>query len=813
MADLSKLDGPVQHILDGTATLFLGAGVSFLSKNKDGLPLPNGDELKLLLASELKMSAGGHALDKLANHFRKKRGPAPLYDLLQDRLTAVEVDPRFSEFLCADWRRIYTTNYDNAVEKACKQRKARPPYTPADSAAALPDGAVIHLNGYIEKLAPISIDADIRLTDRSYATSTLLQSPPWRNVFANDLRVSRSIVFVGYSLADLDIARILIDEQSLRRKLYFIVAPDADEIDTDALASYGEVFATGVEPLFTLLEAARKTYNPKNRPAGFTSILDLAQRTSARSSVPATLVDNQLIFGEPALAQIISGATVFDKVPYLVPRDDVTQAVSAIIEGHARDLVIAGGLASGKSFAALQAGQQLLQAGYKVYDVADGRRLQADLDKLRRSSDRICLVVDGYRQYIDEIKFYLTQRPTLHTIILTERSASHEIVWSSLSPQLADSSIEVVLDDLSDKEIDGFDALINFAGLYPENVAGRPAVSRAHYVAHDLDRSLYRLLLEIIKSKRVQAEIERLLSPLRHDPDTRDFFTTAFIISALGLPFWINDWQAFYKLKNAREMFRKHADEVGHFVVMDTASIRSRPGVTSLYMLREFIDDDTIAQCLADIYEVAVKNSDDSEFERVRYDLIRYNTVEPLFSDHRKLERIVDYYDEIRSIGDTRNNSDYWLQLGIACTIHRDFERAGEAFAQAYARERARARPNTKKIDNYFARYQIDKAADIGDAQEAFALAQAGVAALLKQIFQADNRHYPFKAGRALTSVASKHFEHWDAAQQKQFLGTCTSLRDKALAWKAHHKGDNVDVDILIKEVNVILKGAQTKLT
>ena len=59
--------------------------------------------------------------------------------------------------------------------------------------------------------------------------------------------------------------------------------------------------------------------------------------------------------------------------------------------------------------------------------------------------------------------------------------------------------------------------------------------------------------------------------------------------------------------------------------------------------------------------------------------------------------------------------------------------------------------------------------------------------------------------------MASRHFEHWDAAQQKQFVGTCTSLRDKALAWKAHHKGDNIDVDILIKEVNVILKGTQAK--
>jgi hypothetical protein len=223
-------------------------------------------------------------------------------------------------------------------------------------------------------------------------------------------------------------------------------------------------------------------------------------------------------------------------------------------------------------------------------------------------------------------------------------------------------------------------------------------------------------------------------------------------------------------------------------------------------MLRNFIDDETIAQCLADIYEVAVNNSADPEFDRARYDLMRYSTVEPLFSDKNKLSRIVRYYDIIRSIGDTRNNPDYWLQLGIACNIHSDFGRAGEAFANAYAREKSRARSNTTKIDNYFARYQIDKAAYVEDAQESFSLVQQGVSTLLKQIFQDDNRHYPFKAGRSLSSVASRQFEQWNEAQKKVFLANCRALRNKALAWRARRKTSHSDVDILIREVDRILK-------
>ncbi len=126
---------------------------------------------------------------------------------------------------------------------------------------------------------------------------------------------------------------------------------------------------------------------------------------------------------------------------------------------------------------------------------------------------------------MDEVRSYARQRPAGHVMALTERSANHEVLWGALRECLHAGSVpEVALDELTDTEISGLEELVNFAGLWPEDLAGKSNLQRRNFVANDLERSLYRLLLEILRSRRVQEEIEALLAPLRSDDDVRRFF-------------------------------------------------------------------------------------------------------------------------------------------------------------------------------------------------------------------------------------------------------------------------------------------------
>ncbi|MDE2244520.1 MAG: hypothetical protein KGK01_19475, partial [Bradyrhizobium sp.] len=77
-------------ILDGSAILFVGAGVSFLSKNAEGVALPNGEKLKTQLHLETGTKKS-FPLEQISNFYVKKLGSAKLYDYLLSALSVHEV--------------------------------------------------------------------------------------------------------------------------------------------------------------------------------------------------------------------------------------------------------------------------------------------------------------------------------------------------------------------------------------------------------------------------------------------------------------------------------------------------------------------------------------------------------------------------------------------------------------------------------------------------------------------------------------------------------------------------------------------------
>jgi hypothetical protein len=127
---VTRLDAipSISHsILDGSAILFVGAGVSFLSKNKNGDTLPNGDKLKEQLHIETK-TRKPFTLEKISSFYVRKLGSAKLYDYLVDTLSVYQVAKELVDFYKLPWRRIYTTNYDNAIEFSRQSTRGRASY-------------------------------------------------------------------------------------------------------------------------------------------------------------------------------------------------------------------------------------------------------------------------------------------------------------------------------------------------------------------------------------------------------------------------------------------------------------------------------------------------------------------------------------------------------------------------------------------------------------------------------------------------------------------------------------------------------------
>lgn len=800
-----ELNDAVRIALDGDAVLFTGAGLSFLSKTTDGKTLPSGNLLKDLLLDQPLGTGSPHTLDRVAGHAVRKRGIEWVFDVLKANLTVTSVDDRLSQLYLLPWRRIYTTNYDHAAETCRKGAHVESSLTLDDEVSQSKAGSIVHLNGSIARVSPASLQAGLALTDISYATSRLMDSD-WFRLFLRDIKTARTIIFAGYSIYDLDIARALIEDDSLSRKVLFFVSPDADEIELGTMAQYGHVIDGGIDVLTNTIKEISSIYKPRTLSRAFVALEEVKASETENPDTNAHKLYQQMVYSRLQQTEYLQGEAVFGSQPYLITRKQDRDAFAAIERGPWRDILYIGEIASGKTASCLVIAKYLISNGHHVYYAKRSASLMDELEILAKSGEKATVIFEDYASLTAEIRDFASRRHQEQRIVLTARSVSHEFISDFVenTPHLG-PVFEVSLNRIDTTDAVEFEALVNFGGFWGDKAGASPD-SRRRMITERLQGSLYKLLLEVIESEKVQSDVTALLAPLRPDRRALKLFMSSFIVNVLGLEFSINDWQTVFEAQWVRRIMRTYADQVKNFLSIKGDTIFPRAGVLSAHILKTFLEDELIRECLVDLYEHAIKGeSTDEDFKSLRFKLTRYGSIEPLFQGVGKAANISRYYDEIRVFGGTENNPDYWLQVGIAASIHDDLPRAGAAFKNAYARERAKKNPNTKKIDNYFSRYEMQVAITETNSGEDFRTFARASEQLKKQMFMETDRHYPYKTGRHYTDIAAKHFDAWTDLQKDEFLKNTQAIRQSAYDWKDRGNEFNVDVEVLIRETSALL--------
>ena len=159
-------------------------------------------------------------------------------------------------------------------------------------------------------------------------------------------------------------------------------------------------------------------------------------------------------------------------------------------------------------------------------------------------------------------------RPQEHRALLTERAVIHDLAedFTENTPSIG-PFFEARLDRIEAEDIAHFESLVNFGGFWGER-AGASEYTRRRFISKTLDGSLYKLLIEIIKSEKVQNEIRKLIDPLTHDRKAMKLFVCSFIVNVLGFRFSINDWQTMFDGQWVRSVMKRYKDQVHHFLVI-----------------------------------------------------------------------------------------------------------------------------------------------------------------------------------------------------------------------------------------------------
>lgn len=805
------LDRVLQDALLGRAVLFLGAGAAHEASNAENDPLPVGNELAAEMCKELKLENHNYNLTTIAGHFKRKKGAHELINFLKRKLTAHTIPSSLTNLISLPWRRIYTTNYDNIIESTIKSSNV---FSINDDTKNIVRGACIHLNGRLSDVSLTSLDHDLVLTDWSYAQSELYSSA-WLNLFSSDVYSAPSILFAGYSMSDLDITRAIVRQSAVAAKCAIVVRDHEDEIVTDTLSSYGKVYPTGMSYLYARLKQQQKL-SPILKPE---LILDSFQDLSAEngqdtSHTPrAERLYQQFIYGRIDEFKIVGNSDE----DITIDRPSVVESLNQSTANGSNALVIHGGLGSGKTIAALLCARELLSKRITPYWATNRRNTEGDIDSIIdfHADSSVAFIFDNYGKFLSEIEYCTKVRRPGDFIILTERTQKHDLNDSYFQRVFSRNFSEINLDKLNYDEIAKLDELLNFCGLW-RDFAGWRAPNRIRHAQETLFSSMSRILLDVVRSKELKERIDKEIDSVLSDKEAARLFVAALAINALQYDFWIRDWQAFFSVSSIQNVLSKHKNSISNFVNLTSSQWTTNSSLLSTELLRNVIGNNIIVDTLCDIFRRAdMMKRHDQEMYYLKRDLMRYANIEQLINEEGKATALKRYYVMIRGIGDTANISDYWLQYGMALSIHGylgesdTLNEAELAFGNAYKREETRANPNTRRIDNYYSRFQLQKAAIMTDSEEAAKVFIDASQKLLRQVFDEEARHYPFKVGRLFTDIAAAHFDQWSVDTKDKFIARCEQMvnhgEDRLRQY--YHK----QIDLMVNDVSTLIESLNNK--
>ncbi len=211
----TELEFICEKLSDRSAVLFIGAGINSGIVNDKGMSFPLGKQLSTRLAEDVlgdpKLEA---TLDEVAEMAKYKIGERELNRYLFELLTSFEPGKAHSLIIQFPWDVIFTTNYDLLLEEAAKHSlsaagKICPIFSDQKDLVDFKEEDILYykLHGSID--IANTAEGKLILTKEDYRYYLEKRRPLFKRL-KSDL-LSRTFIFIGYSLRDQNFREILED--------------------------------------------------------------------------------------------------------------------------------------------------------------------------------------------------------------------------------------------------------------------------------------------------------------------------------------------------------------------------------------------------------------------------------------------------------------------------------------------------------------------------------------------------------------------------------------------------------------------------
>ncbi|MFJ5355218.1 MULTISPECIES: SIR2 family protein [Pectobacterium] len=711
-------------ISTGNALVFVGAGFSIESKNICGTNPPLAKNLALQISDRAaeyleKINADAGLIteirkcndlmvtsDFFLNNIPQKE---ELLKLLKNNFTIKDVTDEQINTFSMKWRRIYTTNYDNAIELSLNRAgKSVTSLTLEDipSQYKTAKDICLHINGKIERSKVNDLDSTIKLTTSSYLSPDQFLTSSWYRQFKTDLDNASAIVFLGYSMYDIDIQKIFFNDNSIKNKTFFITKEGTTKFQNYKLGMFGEILSIGINGFSDIAkECINESHQDKN--LGLISSMDMYSIEEEHYEIRDSDIANFMIFGMFS-DHYINEATLRDNVQdKIVLRKEVDEIIEHIEASH--DILIASDLGNGKSIMTRILMSKLTRQGYLCFNYLFNEfNFSQDLDALSQLNQRVIIFIDDYSNCIEDTRYAIENRNSNIQIVLTTRHFGYESTKQHLLSMDMSNFKTHSVDYLSDTEIDNFVHIVDNLGGWGEK-AGLSKHEKLSELDDNAKSQLSFLLLSILKSEAIQARIREITNLAFSDNEYKETIFAILLLDVIGLTLsrsLISDVAVNEKIYSADFI---ENNGVQNLFNISNGMVKTKSSTFSRFLIAYIFDHKYVVNQLLKIIEHVFnlnKDAKDSKLDRLITSLLRFSTIEK-FLPQRRVE-INYFYEKVKHIiPNLINDPHFWVQFAMSMIPFKDYPRAENYLTTAYSLASRKNNYHTKNIDTQRARLHL----------------------------------------------------------------------------------------------------------
>lgn len=775
--DTIKLKESIDKIEFGRSILVIGAGFSSSATNINDKKMPTSGQLSDILSKEIGEELGSE-LEDISSLYIEEKGRGNLVKILKNNFTSKTTTTAQKLIANAPWKRVYTTNYDNVFERSCNYYSPDIITRTSSPKSCQNSRACIHLNGFIENIDEDNFDSEIMLTNEHYLTNELDKSP-WAQFIRADFHSSMNIFFVGYSLYDFDITKILY-QSNIKNKIFFIQPENLPRSKSLKFERYGHLSKIGIEDFSTLIADRKKDKNPDLDHGFLSNFREITFEDLSPEEPRIELMKPLLSKGHININAILWDISQNSSM-YRVLRPQMERSSPEFLDKEdSTTFFITGNIGSGKKLYIEELTLRYFQHGYKCFKF-DGlsEDISEDIEYLnyRSERDQVLVVFPDYYNHENLIKAIRSGVPKC---ILVTSSSVAALELSRTKPFDGLTVFTPInLEKLSPEEIDLWDKLLERNALWGEK-AGNSSNSRKNFIKKSCKSQLRDLLLYLFDQEQIKSEIRTLFqSAMKEGKNSTSQMTKFLAISASNYDPSLSEVQEILGIDFAKLISNGKSRWVHELFSMNDGRRSITSAIFAQYLIREFVSDTEIIEELSDLaVNLDRISKNNRNFSKIRYFPLRYSFIERLFSPESKREKLVNYYEKLRQLNLGIRQPQFWLQYAIARMSFFDYDSAEDYFNTAYLQSKRRIDYDTYQIDNHYARFLIESSIYENVWNNSWDKFDKAHKIITKQMKSQEKGHYPYRVANLYIEFIEAFEKCYSNSQLETFLNFLEEIEE-----------------------------------